>query len=137
MNTAINTTAIAAIVVSAAAFVAVLLWSTRLRMSHGRSPRRELRRQLNRMPMGALLRRLGGDPGHYLHRTPAAEVHKRLQACAACPDVAHCKRLLASRCDASAFAFCPNVAALRAAGAEYERGWNPYRDAGSALPPSV
>jgi hypothetical protein len=137
MNTAINTIVIAAIAVAAAALVAMLLWNARLRMVGGRNPRRELGRQLACMPMGALLNRLGGDAGYYVRRTPPTEVHKRLRACAACPDVAHCERLLASRCDESAFAFCPNIAALHAAAAEYEGGWNPYRGAGSALPPTA
>ncbi len=135
MDTAFNTTVIAAFTFCAAVLTAIFLWDVAIRVIHSLSPRRELRKRLGHLPMSAVLDRLGGDPRHYLRRTPAAELHERSQACATCADAAHCARLLASRCDATAFAFCPNFAALSAAAAEYECGRNPYCGAGSALPP--
>ena len=131
METAIDTTVFAALALFATAAIARLAWN----IGRSRSPRRGLRRRLGRLPLGAVLNRLGGDPRHYLFRTPAAEIDERLRACAACADVAHCKRLLSSRCEASAFAFCPNFTSLRAAAAAYECGRNPHFGAESALPP--
>ena len=129
MDTAIDTALMAAFALAAvAALMAMVLWSVA-------PPRREPHRSLDRLPLQAVLYRLGGDPRHYLRRTSEAEVQDRLRACSDCAEALRCKRLLASRCEASAFAFCPNFASLRTAAAAYERSRNPYAGAQSALPP--
>ena len=133
MDIVFTTTILAVAAVTAAILTGALIWAIADNMIRARAPRRDLARRLASLPMGALLSRLGGDPQQYLHRTGLVDVHHRLGACAACEQAERCQRLLKSRCEASAFGFCPNFTSLSAAAAERQARLNPYQ--GTAAPP--
>jgi len=125
MDVLFTTTVLSVAALTAAALTGALVWAIADNIARASGPRRELAQRLASLPMGAVLDRLGGSASHYLHRTQLVDVHRRLRTCAGCVDAERCERLLESGADGSAFAFCPNFAALRGSAAEYRERHSP------------